>query len=139
MNSSPTQKTEQAHHPAKTILIVDDYEDNLRMMRMLLEMSGYRVLAAANGLDAVRLTLQEKPSVIIMDVGLPLLDGMEATRRIRQIPEISRTRIIVLSAYDAATARDEAIAAGCDNFLTKPVDYTRLEELIRGWLEGGNE
>ena len=109
------------------------------MMRMLLEMSGYRVLAAANGVDAVRLAQQEKPSVIIMDVGLPLLDGMEAMRRIRQVPEISSTRIIVLSAYDAATARNEAIAAGCDNFLTKPVDYTRLEELIRGLLEGGNE
>ncbi len=106
------------------------------MMRMLLEMSGYRVVEAANGVDAVRLTQEEKPGLVIMDIGLPLLDGMEATRRIRQIPEISSTPIIALSAYEAASTRNEAIAAGCDIFLAKPVDYVCLKELIRNFLEG---
>src|SRR5260370_41757347 len=132
-HSSRTQTGKQISHgpePA-SILIVDDYEDNRQMMRKLLEMIGYRVLEADNGLDAVRLTQQERPSLVIMDLGLPLLSGMEATRMIHDIPETGEVPIIVLSAYDAATVRDDAIACGCSGYLTKPVDYAKLEKTIR--------
>jgi len=135
-HSSRTQTGKQVSHgpePAR-ILIVDDYEDNRQMMRKLLEMIGYRVLEADNGLDALRLTQQERPSLIIMDLGLPLLSGTEAARMIHETPETSEIPIIVLSAYDAADARDDAIASGCRGYLTKPVDYAKLEKIIRTLL-----
>jgi two-component system cell cycle response regulator DivK len=131
-HSSHTQRENQSsnrpelHH----ILIVDDYEDNRQMMRKLLEMIGYAVLEADNGLDAVRITQQKKPSLVIMDLGLPLLSGMDAARMIHETPETSEIPIIILSAYDAAGAQDDAIACGCSAYLTKPVDYATLEKTI---------
>ena len=135
-HSSHTHRGKQRSNPRKThdILIVDDYEDNRQMMRKLLEMIGYSVLEADNGLDAVRLTQQKKPSLVIMDLGLPLLSGMDAARTIHETPETSEIPIIVLSAYDAARARDDAIACGCSSYLTKPVDYATLEKTIRALL-----
>ena len=112
----------------QNILIVDDYEDNRQMMRKLLEMIGYSVLEADNGLDAVRLTQQKRPSLVIMDLGLPLLSGLDAARMIHETP------IIVLSAYGAAGSQDDAIACGCSSYLTKPVDYATLEKIIRTLL-----
>src|SRR5713226_3326994 len=135
-HSSSTNGEIKNRHRRKpaTILIVDDYEDNRHMMRTLLEMIGYLVLEADNGLDAVRLTQQERPSLVIMDLGLPLLSGMEAAIMIHETPETSKIPIIVLSAYDASRARDHAIACGCNRYLTKPVDYGKLEETIRTLL-----
>ncbi len=135
-HSSRTQRGKQSSHRPKphNILIVDDYEDNRQMMRKLLEMIGYSVLEADNGLDAVRLTQQKKPSVVIMDLGLPLLSGLDAARMIHETPETSEIPIIVLSAYDAAGSRDDAIACGCRGYLTKPVDYATLEKTIRTLL-----
>ena len=104
------------------------------MMKTLLEMIGYSVLEADNGLDAVRLTQQKRPSLVIMDLGLPLLSGMDAARMIHETPETSEIPIIVLSAYDAASARDDAIACGCSGYLTKPVDYATLEKTIQALL-----
>ncbi len=104
------------------------------MMRKLLEMIGYSVLEADNGLDAVRLTQQKRPSVVIMDLGLPLLSGLDAARMIHETPETSEIPIIVLSAYDAAVSQDDAIACGCSGYLTKPVDYATLEKTIRTLL-----
>jgi two-component system cell cycle response regulator DivK len=135
-HSSRTQRGKQASdrpEPA-SILIVDDYEDNRQMMRKLLEMIGYRVLEADNGLDAVRLTQQERPSLVIMDLGLPLLGGIEAAKMIHETPATSEIPIIILSAYDAAVAQDDAIASGCSGYLTKPVDYVSLEKTIRTLL-----
>jgi len=133
---SRTQRGKQGSHRPKpaSILIVDDYEDNRQMMRKLLEMIGYRVLEADNGLDAVRLTQQERPSLVIMDLGLPLLGGIEAAKMIHETPATSEIPIIILSAYDAAIAQDDAIASGCSGYLTKPVDYVSLEKTIRTLL-----
>ena len=135
-HSSRTRKGKPSSDHPKTdnILIVDDYEDNRQMMRKLLEMIGYSVLEADNGLDAVRLTQQKKPSLVLMDLGLPLLSGMDAARMIHETPETSEIPIIVLSAYDAARAQDDAIACGCSAYLTKPVDYATLERTIRTLL-----
>ena len=136
VHSSRTKRGNQSGNRPKphNILIVDDYEDNRQMMRKLLEMIGYRVLEADNGLDALRLTQQERPSLIIMDLGLPLLSGLDAARMIHETPETSEIPIIVLSAYDDADARDDAIASGCRGYLTKPVDYAKLEKIIRTLL-----
>jgi len=120
---------------AATILMVDDYADNRSMMKKLLEMSGYQVLEAENGVDAVKLTQENHPGLVIMDLGLPLLNGMEAAKLIRQIPEVKAVPIIALSAYDDAEIREEAIASGCDEYLTKPVDYAKLEVTIQDLLK----
>lgn len=135
-HSSHTQMGKQSSNLPKThnILIVDDYEDNRQMMRKLLEMIGYAVLEADNGRDAVRLTQQKRPSLVLMDLGLPLLSGMDAARMIHETPETSEIPIIVLSAYDDPGARDDAIACGCRGYLTKPVDYATLEQTIRTLL-----
>ena len=82
----------------------------------------------------VRLTQQERPSLAIMDLGFPLLGGIEAAKVIHETPATSEIPIIILSAYDAAIAQDDAIASGCSGYLTKPVDYAKLEKIIRTLL-----
>ncbi len=134
-HSSRTRKGKPRSNRPKTdnILIVDDYEDSRQMMRKLLELIGYGVLEADNGLDAVRLTKEKRPSLVIMDLGLPLLSGTEAARMIRETPETSEIPIIILSAYDEVSARDDVIVS-CNGYLTKPVDYPMLEKTIQALL-----
>jgi CheY-like chemotaxis protein len=115
---------------AVTVLLVEDTEDNRFMMRRLLEMVGYRVVEAKNGQEAVRLAEVERPAVILMDLSLPIIDGLAATRLIRKIPETERTPIIAVSAHDSADFQQEAIAAGCDGYVTKPIDFVSLEAMI---------
>lgn len=112
------------------VLLVEDTEDNRLMMRRLLELSGYRVSEAVNGVEAVKAAERESPHIILMDLSLPIVDGLTATRRIRQLPDLGRVPIIAVSAHDTADFHAEALAAGCDAYMTKPVDYTELEDLI---------
>jgi len=112
------------------VLLVEDTEDNRLMMRRLLELSGYRVSEAVNGVEAVKAAEQETPNIILMDLSLPIVDGLAATRRIRQLPEMAEVPIIAVSAHDTADFHAEALAAGCDAYITKPIDYTELEDLI---------
>jgi two-component system cell cycle response regulator DivK len=113
-----------------TILLVEDTEDNRFMMRRLLEMTGYRVVEAMNGEDAVKLAQAESPQLILMDLSLPVIDGLAATRLIRQLPNFQRTPIIAVSAHDTSDFQCEAIEAGCNSYITKPIDFNELEELI---------
>lgn len=114
----------------KTILLVEDTEDNRSMMRQLLEMTGHRVVEAINGEEAVGVARQGDADVILMDLSLPLIDGLEATRRIRALPELAHVPIIAVSAHDTADFYAEALAAGCDAYVTKPIDFTELDEMI---------
>ncbi|MBA3568782.1 MAG: response regulator [Pyrinomonadaceae bacterium] len=114
------------------VLLVEDTEDNRMMMRRLLELSGYEVSEAINGVEAVRAAENETPNVILMDLSLPVVDGLSATRRIRQLPDLARVPIIAVSAHDTADFHAEALAAGCDAYITKPIDYSELEDLITG-------
>lgn len=113
-----------------TVLLVEDTEDNRFMMRRLLEMTGYRVLEAMNGEEAVRLAKAECPQLILMDLSLPVIDGLAATRLIRKLPDCQRTPIIAVSAHDTSDFKSEAILAGCNYYITKPIDFNELEELI---------
>ena len=115
---------------AVNVLLVEDTEDNRMMMRRLLELSGYQVSEAVNGLEAVILAERETPNIILMDLSLPIVDGLAATRQIRQLPNLATVPIIAVSAHDTADFHAEALAAGCDAYITKPVDYTELEDLI---------
>ncbi|MEP6635134.1 MAG: response regulator [Acidobacteriota bacterium] len=116
------------------MLLVEDTEDNRVMMRRLLEMSGYRVSEAINGAEAVRHAESVGPEIILMDLSLPIIDGLAATRRIRQMPNLKDVPIIAVSAHDTVDFHAEALAAGCDAYITKPVDYGELEELIESLL-----
>lgn len=117
-----------------TVLLVEDTEDNRFMMRRLLEMSGYRVVEAMNGEEAVRLARDESPQLILMDLSLPVIDGLAATRLIRQVPALEATPIIAVSAHDTSDFQAEAVEAGCNSYVTKPIDFTELEELIQQLL-----
>ncbi|HZE71317.1 MAG TPA: response regulator [Pyrinomonadaceae bacterium] len=112
------------------VLLVEDTEDNRFMMRRLLEMSGYTVVEARNGEEAVRMARQERPQIILMDLSLPIIDGLAATRRIRALPEFADVPIVAVSAHDTADFHSEAMAAGCNSYITKPIDFGELESLI---------
>jgi two-component system cell cycle response regulator DivK len=118
----------------QTVMIVEDFEDNRFMMRRLLEMSGYEVLEAVNGEEAVQMAAIAHPSLILMDLSLPLLDGLAATRRIRQYPDLRDVPIVAVSAHDTADFHADALAAGCNDYVTKPIDFDQLEELLKKLL-----
>jgi CheY-like chemotaxis protein len=123
------EQTLNGHQPP-IVMVVEDFEDNRFMMRRLLEMSGYRVLEAINGEEAVELASREHPSLILMDLSLPLLDGLAATRRIRQLKELRHVPIVAVSAHDTADFHADALAAGCNDYVTKPIDFDQLEALL---------
>lgn len=113
-----------------TIMVVEDFEDNRFMMRRLLEMSGYHVVEAEDGQQAVEVAIRELPNLILMDLSLPLLDGLAATRRIREHPELRTVPIVAVSAHDTADFHTDALAAGCNEYVTKPIDFDQLEDLL---------
>lgn len=113
-----------------TVLLVEDTEDNRFMMRRLLEMSGYDVLEATNGEEAVQIAAAEEPDLILMDLSLPLIDGLAATRLIRKLPNCLEIPIIAVSAHDTSDFQSDALAAGCNSYITKPIDFSELEQLI---------
>ncbi len=115
-------------------LLVEDFEDSRFMMRRLLEMAGYGVVEASDGVQAVELAVQEQPALILMDLSLPKLDGLEATRRIRQHKLVGKTPIVAISAHDSPESRTEALEAGCNEYVTKPIDFDQLGELLKRFL-----
>jgi two-component system cell cycle response regulator DivK len=120
--------------PEMTVLVVEDFEDNRFMMRRLLEMSGYRVIEAINGKQAIDTALTARPDVILMDLSLPMLDGLAATRRIRELPELRLIPIVAVSAHNSADFHSEALAAGCDEYVTKPIDFDHLVSVLDGLI-----
>lgn len=115
----------------RTILIVDDFDDTRLLLRTWLQKKGYRIVEAEDGRQAVELAESERPDLIIMDVEMPLLDGLAATRQIRELPNARRIPIVVVSAYGAAQFRDAALDAGCDEYLSTPFEPDELEHVIR--------
>jgi len=124
--------TENGDHP--TVMVVEDFEDNRFMMRRLLEMSGYRVLEAVNGEEAVASAERERPDLILMDLSLPLLDGLSATRQIRALEGLGQIPIIAISAHDTTDFHADALAAGCNEYVTKPIDFDQLDGLLQRLL-----
>jgi two-component system, cell cycle response regulator DivK len=120
----------QSQPEGAKVLLVEDTEDNRFMMRRLLEMVGYEVIEARNGQEAVKLAEAEGPALILMDLSLPIIDGLAATRLIRKIPAAEKIPIVAVSAHDTADFQEEALAAGCNGYVTKPIDFSSLETLI---------
>lgn len=128
-NSGPGQM--QAEYRRPKILVVEDSEDNRAMMKRLLEMSGYDVWEAVNGEQAVQKAQNVNPDLILMDLSLPRIDGLAASRLIRALPGLTKVPIIVVSAHDTSDFHAEALASGCNEYVTKPIDFGQLEMLLK--------
>jgi two-component system, cell cycle response regulator DivK len=118
----------------KRILIVEDQEDNRTILRDVLSTVGYDLIEAFNGEDAVRLAQSERPDLILMDIQLPLMDGYEATRRIKASPELNAIPIIAVTSYALSGDDAKARAAGCDAYVAKPFSPRQLLARVREFL-----
>ena len=117
------------------ILYVEDNEDNVYVLKNRLTRAGFTVLVAPDGAQGVTLATTEQPDLVLMDLSLPVLDGWEATRRIKAAPETRHIPVIALTAHAMAGDREKAIAAGCDDFDTKPVEMSRLLDKIEALIK----
>ena len=118
------------------ILYVEDNDDNVYVLERRLKRAGFDVIIARDGAEGVTRAAADKPDLIVMDLSLPVLDGWEATRRIKASPETGRIPVIALSANAMSGDREKALAAGCDDFDTKPLDLQRLLGKIRALAQG---
>jgi CheY-like chemotaxis protein len=117
------------------ILLVEDNEMNRDMLSRRLVRQGFQVVIAVDGGQAVTMAASEKPDLILMDMSLPVMDGLEATRRVKAEPATRAIPVIALTANALVEDRERALAAGCDDFDTKPVELPRLLEKIKSQLE----
>lgn len=124
-------ETDQAN---LTVLVVEDDDDSRYLMRLELERLGYLVSEAEDGVKGVEIALRDHPDIILMDLTLPEMDGLEATARIRSDPEMSEVPIIAVTAHQESDFREEAKASGFNAYVTKPIDGAWLSELIKGLL-----
>jgi CheY-like chemotaxis protein len=120
------------------ILYVEDNDDNIFMLKSRLSRAGFTVVVATDGAEGVAMAASEKPDVILMDLGLPVLDGWEATRRIKAAPLTRHIPVIAPTAHAMSGDREKALAAGCDDFDTKPVELRRLLDKIQAVARGGS-
>src|SRR5262245_32584871 len=123
---------------ASTILVVDDYQDNRLLLSAWLRAKGYKVVEAQNGREGVLQANRSNPDLILMDLAMPELDGIEATRQIRQRRTFSRTPIFAISAYATYDVKDDALAAGCNEVFSKPLDLASLLSKIQTSLDQQN-
>jgi two-component system cell cycle response regulator DivK len=119
---------------SKRILVIEDQEDNRRILRYLLKSADYEVLESLTGEDGVALAERERPDLILMDIQLPGLDGYEATRRIKSNPALRHIPIIVVTSYALSGDDVKAFEAGCDAYVTKPFSPRQLLAKIRQYL-----
>ena len=118
------------------ILYIEDNEDNILILKRRLGRVGYDVSFAMDGAEGIRMAAELKPDLILMDLSLPVLDGWEATRRLKAAPETRHIPVIALTSHAMVGEREKALAAGCDDFDTKPVEFQRLLGKIRALLPG---
>ncbi|HEY0322937.1 MAG TPA: response regulator [Pyrinomonadaceae bacterium] len=136
LSAQPGLKGEGGGEPVEghLILIVDDLVDNLALISLDLQQEGYRVVTASDGEKAVRVAALTRPDIILMDIAMPGVDGLEATRKLRADETLRNIPVIALTAYDTGGFRRAAADAGFDGYLTKPINFDRLHELIQSLL-----
>src|SRR5258708_4398169 len=115
-------------------MFVEEDEGFRNSLKQLLELEGYIVIEAVTGEQALDEARRALPDLILMDLTLPGIDGLEAARGIREIPGLKTVPMLALSAYEAENFRDDAIAAGCNDYVTKPVDFDHFTKLLKGFL-----
>ena len=119
---------------SKCILVVEDQEDNRQILRDLLGNAGYELTEAENGEEAITAVGKRRPDLILMDIQLPVMDGYEATRRLRANPDLKSVPIIAVTSYALSGDEAKALAAGCDGYIAKPFSPRELLVKIRGFL-----
>jgi CheY-like chemotaxis protein len=128
------QTAQNCAQPPRTILLVEDFDDTRLMMKLWLVRNGYRVLEAESGEEAVNLAQRALPDLIIMDMMMPGMNGLDATHRIREHQALRQTPIVAVSAYGADEYRAIALAAGCDEYVSTPFEPSALNKLIKSLL-----
>jgi two-component system, cell cycle response regulator DivK len=118
----------------KCILVVEDQEDNRQILRDLLTSGGFDMIEAENGADAITAAETNRPDLILMDIQLPILDGYEATRRIKANPDLKSIPIIVVTSYALSGDEDKARRAGCDDYVAKPFSPRELLAKIKAYV-----
>ena len=121
----------------RTILVVEDQEDNRTILRDLLNHAGFNVLEAVTGEEGVRADKAHRPDLILMDIQLPLVDGYEATRRIKALPELRAIPIVAVTSYALSGDEEKARAAGCNGYITKPFSPRQLLATVRSYFPAG--
>lgn len=127
------QKDKSCH----LILVVDDNDCNREILNVILSSSGYEVIEARDGLEAVKVAASECPDLIIMDLSMPVLDGFGAVRLLREMPEVREVPVIACTAHDTSTHRLQALAVGFNEFLLKPIDFNQLDFMLERFLKNG--
>jgi two-component system, cell cycle response regulator DivK len=127
----------QVDTPAKNriVLLVEDNEDNLIIYSTILRHVGLEVVEARDGESGIAMAIAHRPAVILMDVSIPLIDGLEATRRLKANPETAHIPIIALTAHALATDREKAIEAGCDGYIPKPAEPRLVLAAVQRYTE----
>jgi CheY-like chemotaxis protein len=121
------------------ILVVEDNERNLKLLRDVLEYAGYDVRVARTGEDGVTLAVKEPPDLVLMDLQLPGIDGMEALRRLRESPRTADIPVVAVTAQAMKQDRERALEAGFDGYVEKPISVRAFPDQVRGFLSGGEE
>jgi CheY-like chemotaxis protein len=130
MSVASTHPTQVRQVARGRILVVEDTRDTRALLKAVFEAEGYEVLEAADGIEAVEIALAEFPDAIIMDMSLPRLDGHTAVKLIRREPALRSTPIIACTAHNQWEWRGKSIVAGCDAFVTKPIDFAQLRSVL---------
>lgn len=120
------------------ILIIDDNPMNLKLEKRLLEVEGYQVLTARNAEETLKLLEHFQPKLILMDFQLPVMDGIELTKKLREIPAVKKAVILMVTSYDQQGDEARAKEAGCDGYLTKPIDIQALPLIVADYLRKGS-
>ncbi|MCI0394867.1 MAG: hybrid sensor histidine kinase/response regulator [Chloroflexi bacterium] len=126
----------QPSEPKAIILYIEDDQASQRLVKRVLESHGYRVFVASEGLEGIAIARQEQPHLILMDINLPTMDGQEITTRLRSLPYFSNTPIVAVTANTSPGSRQQALAAGCSGFLTKPIDVVQFPKQVESFLQG---
>jgi CheY-like chemotaxis protein len=126
--SDDAETEDETHY---LVLVVDDSIDNLTLISLDLQQNGYRVATATNGEEALKIAAMINPDLILMDLAMPVVDGLESTRQIRLSENLKDIPVIALTAFSTDGFRRAAHQTGFDGYLTKPIDFTRLHELMR--------
>jgi len=122
-----------------TILYIEDNSDNRMLVRRVLEAEGYQVVEAKDGLEGIDLLCSTTPDLVLMDINLPELDGYEVTRRLKQVPSMAKVPVIAMTANVMRGDREKTLAAGCDGYISKPIDIDLLPDQIAKFLRKKND
>lgn len=121
----------------RKVLIVEDNHLNMRLIEMILESDNYTLLKATDGQEALDIAAREHPDLVLMDIRLPKLNGLEVARKLKKNAQLSHIPIIALTAHAMKGDREKAIEAGCDSYISKPIDTRQLPKLVANMLSPG--